>query len=148
MNWQEVRPVLDATYRVLEERDGANEDAVNDALGRAHGDIRTERALALLAESGYIGGPSHDMSPVPVLIKATEKGLQEASGWPRDGGGDEQVALLLKLLDERIEDQRTPEEERGKLRRARDAFAGLSRDIAVGVLTAYTTRATGVSGES
>jgi len=147
MDWQDIRPVLDATYRVIDERDTANEDVVNDALGRAHGDVRTERALALLTETGYIGGPSIDSTPVPVLIEPTEKGLQEASGWPRDGGGDEQVALLLQLLDERIADQQTPEEEKGKLRRAREAFAGLSRDVAVGVLTAYTTRATGISGD-
>jgi hypothetical protein len=51
---------------------------------------------------------------------------------------------LLSLLTERIEDPSTPEEEKGRLRRAHDAIAGLSRDVLTEVLAAYLARAGGL----
>jgi hypothetical protein len=57
------------------------------------------------------------------------------------------VELLLRLFDERIESDETPEEEKGKLLRARVAFAALGRDVAVGVLTALaSSQVSGGSG--
>lgn len=122
-------------------------EAVCQALDRPDGDERTIRALALLYEGSYIDGITVENSPAPIFIKPTEKGLRETSGWPKEGVGAEQIELLLRLLDERIEADDTPEEEKGKLQRARDAFAALSRDLAVGVLTAYVSRVTGAGGE-
>jgi hypothetical protein len=56
-----------------------------------------------------------NQNPAPVRIMATPKGLEETRGWPREGGGTDQLELLLRLLDEHIASEDTPEEERGKL---------------------------------
>jgi hypothetical protein len=145
MEWSEVQPVLRATYELLDAGEDVTQDQVCEALGRPAGDERTVRALALLYEGGYIGGFKLQ-SPAPVRIRGTTKGLQEVSGWPREGeASPELVELLLRLLDERIASEETPEEEKSKLRRARDAFAALGRDVAVGVLTAYAGKVSGAS---
>ncbi|MGD9737523.1 MAG: hypothetical protein AB7V58_18220 [Solirubrobacterales bacterium] len=143
MQWSEVEPVLNATYGLLEENDEVGQDAVCVALGRPAGDQATIRALELLHQGGYIGGPTIDNSPAPVFIEATPKGLEQASGWPGEDG-NRQIELLLHLLDERIEAAATPEE-KSKVKQARDAFAGLSKDVAVGLLTAYVTQISGAS---
>jgi hypothetical protein len=146
MDWNEAKPVLKATYELLEAGEDVTQDEVCAAVGRPPQDERTVRALALLYEGGYIGGFTVNQSPAPVRIQGTPKGLQETSGWPREGGaGAEQIELLLRLLDERIASDETPEEEKGKLLRARDAFAALGRDVAVGVLTAYAGKVSGAS---
>jgi hypothetical protein len=146
MDWNEAKPVLKATYELLDAGEDVTQDQVCEALGQPPQDARTIRALALLYEGGYIGGFTAQQSPAPVRIRGTPKGLQEVSGWPReDSGGAQQVELLLRLLDERIASDETPEEEKSKLRRARDAFAALGRDVAVGVLTAYAGKVSGAS---
>jgi hypothetical protein len=83
-------------------------------------------------------------SPAPIIIKTTPKGLRQTSGWPREGAADP-LELLLNLLNERIDSDETPEGEKSKLRRARDAFAAVGRDVAVGVLTAYAGRVSGAN---
>lgn len=124
---------------------GSSQENVCAALGKPNGDPTTIRALELLNNGGYIGGTTIENSPAPVFIEATPKGLERASGWPAESqDGGEQIELLLRLLDERIDSAETAEE-KSKLRRARDAFAGLGRDIAVGVLAAYVTQASGAS---
>lgn len=149
MDWSEVEPVLKATYRLLAEEDHISGDAVIEALGRPPNDEATGRALETLERAGYIKGQFVMQTPVPILIRSTEKGLQHASGWPTQGGGSaaEQVDLLVRLLDERIESDETPEEEKGKLRQIRDGVGSASRDIVVSVLAAYVARMTG-GGES
>jgi hypothetical protein len=145
MDWSEVEPVLKATYRLLAERDYISGEDVIAELGRPPGDAATGRALDALSRADYIEGQFIEQSSVPVLITSTEKGLQEASGWPKPGGaGAEQVELLLRLLDERIASAATPEEEKGRLRRARDAVAGVGREVFAEVLAAYVARQTGL----
>lgn len=78
-----------------------------------------------------------------MLISSTEKGLQLASGWPTPGGSG-QADLLLKILDERIGDPATPEEEKGRLRRVRESVGDLGRAVLAEVLAAYLTRAGGL----
>ncbi len=146
MQWSEVEPVLNATYGLLDSKEEVTQEEVCAALDKIHGDATTIRALELLYNDDYIGGFMVQQSPAPVRIQATPKGLQRARGWPAAGqGGGEQVELLLRLLDERIDSAETAEEEKSKLRQARDAFAGLGKDIAVGVLTAYAIQATGAN---
>jgi hypothetical protein len=146
MQWSEVEPVLNATYGLLDSKEEVTQEEVCAALGRPQGDATTVRALELLYNDDYIGGFMVQQSPAPVRIRATPKGLQRARGWPAEGQGQsEQVELLLRLLDERIDSAETADEEKSKLRQARDAFAGLGKDIAVGVLTAYATQATGAN---
>src|SRR5919106_6940953 len=103
MDWEEAKPVLRATYELLDAGEDVTQDQVCEALGRPARDERTIRALALLYQDDYIGGFTVNQSPAPVRIQGTPKGLQEVRGWPREGGaGAEQVDLLMRLLDERI----------------------------------------------
>jgi len=148
MTWSEVEPVLQVTYGLLNQGgEQIRQEAVCESLGRPAGDERTISALALLYNDGYVDGISTEASPAPIFIRATGRGLRETSGWPREGGGAELVELLLRLFDERIESDETPEEEKGKLRRARVAFAALGRDVAVGLLTALaSSQVSGGSG--
>lgn len=144
MDWCEVKPVLRATYDLLDDDERVSQEAVCQALGRPPEDPQTIRALARLYQGGYIDGMTVDQSPAPIFIIATPKGLQETRGWPREGGGADQVELLLRLLDERIASEETPEAERGKLRRVREGVASLGRDFAVDLLAAYVARASGI----
>lgn len=145
MDWSEAAPVIAATYGLLNEDDTTTQEAVIAVLKRPAGDDRTIRALAHLYKFNFINGPTIEERPVPILIEPTEKGLQQTSGWPKPGAaGEEQVAQLLAALDERIESDETPEEEKSNLRRIREGVVGASRDILVGVLTSYASRATGV----
>ena len=145
MQWSEVEPVLKATYRLLDDQDVITPEQVARSLDKPPDDEQVMRALAYLYANNYIGGFTANQRAEPVRIQASERGLQEASGWPRPGGaGAEQVELLLRLLDERINDSATPEEERGKLRKMRDAFASLGRDFAVELLSAYAAKVSGV----
>ena len=52
--------------------------------------------------------------------------------------------MLIRLLDERIADDKTPEEEKGRLRRAREGIVGVGREVFAEVLAAYVTRQTGL----
>jgi hypothetical protein len=140
MDWNEVRPVLAATYRLLDESDSTTAEQIAQDLGRPLDDARLKRALGLLYDAGYIDGPTIDALPYPVHIEFTEKGLRETAGWPKDGGGGDQIEALIRVLDEYIESDETPEEEKGRLRRAREAFVGVGRDVAVRVLTEYVSR--------
>lgn len=77
---------------------------------------------------------------LPSLIQPTEKGLQLMRAWPRSGTDAD---VLLRLLDERIDDATTSEEERTRLRRFRDAAAELGQGALLAVLTAWSTRVAG-----
>lgn len=145
MNWEEARPVLEAAYRLMDEDDenGTSPEAVSVALGKPPGDARTERILAQLYEIGYIAGLRVEDSAAPFRITPTEKGLQQVAGWPSPSSGGREVELLLALLDERIADESRDEDERGRLRRFRDAAAGIGRDVGAEVLGAYLARISG-----
>jgi len=145
MEWSEAKPVLETTYRLLAQSDEVSGQAVNQALGRASDDEAAGRVLEKLHEGGYIKGHFVMQTSLPIMIESTEKGLQETSGWPAPGGaaGAEQVELLLRLLDERIDDETTPEEERGRLRRARTAVGDVGRGVLTEVLAAYIARVSG-----
>lgn len=143
MQWSDVEPTLMATYKLLDDNEEVGQGEVCAAMGQPPGDPTTIRALELLFKGDYIGGPTIDNTPVPVFIEATPKGLEQASGWPGEDGS-RQIDLLLQLLDKRIELAETPEE-KSKVQQARDAFAGLSKDVAVGVLTAYVAQVSGAS---
>lgn len=148
MDWSEVQPVLETTYRLLAQQEKAGRvtgQAVNEALGRDTNDEATGRVLKRLHEAGYIRGQFAWQTSLPLMIDSTEKGLQQTSGWPSPGaaGGTEQVELLLRLLDERIADEATPDEERSRLRRVRDAVGEVGRGVFTEVLAAYIARVTG-----
>lgn len=147
MDWEAVKPVLDATYRLLAEEDAIAGDAVITELRRPANDKETGRTLEALSKADYIKGKFIEDTSVPVLIAATEKGLQETSGWPKPGAGSDLVELLLRLFDEQIESPETTQDEKTRVRKARDSFAAVGRDISVGVLTALISKQTGATGD-
>jgi hypothetical protein len=145
MDWSEAEPVLKATYDLLDDAELIGQEQVFQKLGREPGDEQTIRVLARLYEGGYINGMTVDRNPAPVRIRATLKGLEQVRGWPREGGDTDQlVELLLRLLDERIAAEDTPEQEKGKLKRVRDGIASLGRDFAVDLMAAYVARVSGI----
>ena len=139
MDWNEVRPVLVATYDLLQDAEYVRPEAVAEKLARED-DEWFDRVLGLLQENGYIGGHMVDQRRAPIMIAATEKGLREVANWPREGGSFELAEALLRLLDERIADEGTSEPERGKLQTAREALSGLPRELLVEVMAAYASR--------
>lgn len=142
MRFEDAEPVLRAVYRLLEEQDSISPNAVCAATGKPPEDKPTERALAYLYREKFIDGLKLANVDHPIQIEAASRGLEYASGWPRGGGGD-QIEALLRVLDEHIASDETPEEEKGRLRRFRDGVVGVTRDIGVRVMSDYLARQAG-----
>lgn len=148
LDWQkDVLPVLAATYELIDESEDGYVDGEDVAakLGRDADDTAFRSVFQQLDQADYVdvqvwaGG----MAP-PAMIGATEKGLRITHGWPGEGG--ESVEILLRLLDERIADPDTPEEERTRLARFREGAAGVSKGVLQSVLSAWLTHVTGAAG--
>jgi DNA-binding PadR family transcriptional regulator len=146
MNWDEVRPVLEAAYRLMDQDDEGSTwpDAVSAELGKPQ-DPRIVRILGQLYDAGYITGATIEQSPAPISIEATEKGLQLVAGWPTPDSRGLEIERLLSVLDERITDESRTPDERGRLRRFRDSVVDIGRDVGSEVLGAYLARMTGAS---
>jgi hypothetical protein len=144
--WPELQPVLEATCRLLSDHDEVSPEEVIAELGAGTDSNHVKRALAQLYREGYIAGQDIEQVDWPISITATEKGSQEAAGWPKPGaGGGDHLDLLLRLLDEKIGAAETPPEEKTRLQRARDSLADATRDIIVGVLSNFIAKHTGAS---
>lgn len=145
--WPELEPVLEATYRLLSERDAISPVEVLAEMGEGTDPDHVKRALAQLYRDDYIGGPTTAQDPVPKIIKATGKGSQEVAGWPKPGAaGGDQLELLVRLLDEAITAPQTPPEQKTRLQRVRDSLVDAGRDLIVGVLSNFIAKQTGASG--
>ena len=121
MLWSDVEPVLRTAYRLLADRDFVSSDEVISALDPPPADaLTTGRALRELCDHGYIDGAMYLGHELPENIRATEKGLQVASGWPVPGESQVFAAKFVKVLTERINDSAATEDERGKFKRLRD----------------------------
>jgi hypothetical protein len=140
VDWQEVRAVLEAAYGLLDREDSTNPEAVCEAMGRPKDHEQTRRMLAYLHKSHHIGGFTIDGTAVPVTITATEKGLQEVRGWPSEAGGHAQVEQLLAILEQRIDDPETPDLERGRLRRVRQAVSEVAPRLMASIFVEYAER--------
>ena len=140
MYFPEVQPVLEATYRLLSEHDSVSPDQVVAELGDETDPDHVRRALAQLYRERYIGGLTIEEQAYPYSIYGTEKGLQEAAGWPRDGAAD--VQTFLRLLDDRIAREDTSEEDLGHLRRIRETVSGASSRVIGEVLGRYLAEMT------
>ncbi len=137
MRWSDVEPVLRATYGLLVDRDWVSSDEVIAALDPPPADaFIAGRALRYLRDFGFIDGKMFLGHEMPEHIQATEKGLQAASGWPVAGESQVFASEFVKALTERIDDNETAEDERGKLRRLRDA----TQDVGVRVLAEVVAR--------
>jgi hypothetical protein len=85
MYWPELQPVLEATYRLLSEHDSVSPDQVVAELGEGTDPELVHRALAQLYRAEYIGGLTIEQQDWPYSIYGTEKGSQQAAGWPPEG---------------------------------------------------------------
>lgn len=123
--------MLDATYRLLSERDAIAPEDVSAEMGEGTDPDHVNRALAQLYREGYVTGFGIENVPWPLSIQPAEKGLRAAAGWPSESSSahETQIGALLRLLDERIADEATPEEERGRLRRVREAIGSASTKV-------------------
>jgi hypothetical protein len=130
MYWSQVQPVLETTYRLLSESDSVSPDQVVAELdGSAGDDVR--RALAQLYREGFIGGLTVEQQAWPYSIYGTEKGMEQAGERRRESGTHEtEVEAFVRILHERIASAATSEEERGRLRRIRDAVS----DAGIGLI--------------
>jgi hypothetical protein len=137
MRWGDVEPVFRATYGLLDERDIVSSDDVIAALDPAPVNaFAPGRALRYLLDYGFIDGAMYLGHEVPEAIRATEKGLQVASGWPVPGESGAFASAFVQALTERINDTETADDERGKLRRLRDAI----EDVGVRVVAEVVAR--------
>jgi hypothetical protein len=94
-------------------------------MGRDPADAGAARAFEALDRAGYINA-SFSLGfalgfALPFHIEATEKGLQQCAGWPTGAGSQAFAAEFVAALTARIDDAETPEDERGRLQRLRDA---------------------------
>ena len=114
LDWQrDALPVLEATYRELRDqhyRELQFEEiaALAARLGRSDDDMELRRIFEHLARDDYIAATWAGVI-LPYGLAATPKGLQRFEGWPAPDEID--LAPLIRLLDERIEDPAAPEEE-------------------------------------
>lgn len=129
--------MLLAAYSLLSDRDSISSDEVIAAIEPepAHA-LTAVRALNYLSEQGYIDGTMYLGSVMPENIRATEKGLQVASGWPVAGNSHVFASEFVKALTDRINNSETAEDERGKLKRLRDA----SEDVGVRLIAEIVAR--------
>jgi hypothetical protein len=145
LDWTSVRPVLEATYDLLDEHDDVDGSDVCRALGRDPDDRTTMRELGLLREHGLIkaylaAGPSM------TLIQPTPEGLQRMRSWPRPGDiGSEAVEMLLAVLDQQIA-AAADEEERSRWKRLRDTAASVGQTVVAEMLAAWAARMSGAAG--
>jgi hypothetical protein len=147
LRWDtDVKPVLDVVYRLLEEQ-GAHLQLegkdVAHALGRDEDDMDLRRVFEQLDQAGYIK-PTWAGVTLPYMIEPTERGLQHTMGWPVPGQTD--VEALLRMLDQRIEAPDTPDEERTRLRRLRDAAGDVGTSVMSSLLSAWLSQVTGMGG--
>ena len=77
------------------------------------------------------------------MVPPTEKGLQLTHGWPVPGQGEAEA--LLRVLDAMIDSPNTPDEERTRLKRLRDAAGDVSQSALTGLLGAWLSQVTGIS---
>lgn len=135
LDWAEVAlPVLEATHRAWIVRGapstGVPITAVTRELNRDESDRETFRAVALLAQRGYLGTPTAiSVNDAPALVTVTSLGLEVVGGWPATSA-EAASAALLAALDREIEATDEPEQ-RGRLERLRDTAV----DVGSGTLT-------------
>lgn len=144
LKWEEISPVLIATYKLLDER--PNGDVRDEDLERLLPDMEPERirhALRMLKEQGYIRAYIASGARVD-SIQPEEKGLQATMGWPTPGQAKEVGAdVLMQVLDEKAE-QAPTEEERGKAKRLREVIAETGTNVVSETIASVITRMTGM----
>jgi hypothetical protein len=144
LSWQAVRPVLVAACDAYERADyGASSRDVSAILGREPTDRETLVVLSFLKDEGFLDAENSidQISPENILedIVPKEKALQQVRAWPMPGGGDEAVAKLLAILDQRITET-DDEDERTRLERFRGATLDVGKEVLTSVLSKMATQ--------
>lgn len=96
--------------------------------------LNSGRYLAIQSWSALSGTPS------VVVEELTERGRRLVGLWPAETIAADMVEAL-----ERAADATSDDEQRGRIRSAARAFAGMSRDVAVDVLAAIVTKHSGIA---
>jgi hypothetical protein len=142
LNWSEAQPLLAVVYRLVEDRstDMLEGAEVAAALGKAKNDQVLYTQLRWLNEAGYLRAHLAGGTTVG-LIQPTHLGLQTEAGWPKPG---EVNADVLRLLDERIDDPDTSDDDLSALEKLRDAVGATSQTVISGLLLAWAQQHTGL----
>ena len=145
-DWQrDVLPVLRTTYALMDER---GQDVLDwEDLGPQLVGERSENELYNIFQAIKRGGYAdvHFAGGMSIaMIQPTEKGLQVTHGWPVPGQSD--VDALLRLIDARINAPDTPDEERTRLQRLREAAGDVGQSVLTSLLGAWLSQVTGVGG--
>ena len=145
LEWNEIQPVLELVYDLIDQSpDGTTTGApVAERLGLDSEDLMLRKQLWSLRDAGYIDARfAGGMGPA-VMIQPTERGLQATRGWPKPGETPD-VSVLLSVLDERISDPGTPEEERSRLKKLRSTASEVGSSVLGQVLAAYIKHTAGI----
>jgi hypothetical protein len=140
--WTQVEPVLQATWRLAEERitGSAMLNIPSSEIALAMGESASEEQVALaldqLAKAGYLD-VMRVMGPDVFVEGFTEKGLQLVAGWPT-GPAEAMMNALLESIEQQIQGA-TSEEQRTRLERFREAATGMGRELLLRVLTQAAT---------
>jgi hypothetical protein len=144
LKWEEISPILIATYKVLDDR--PNGDVRDEDVERLLPDVEPDRvrhALRMLKEQGYVRAYIASGGRVDSIMPE-ERGLQATMGWPTPGRAKEVgAAVLMEVLDEQAE-QATTEEERGRARRLREVIAETGSTVVSETIASVITRMTGM----
>jgi hypothetical protein len=132
-------PVLQAIG--MSDADGRRVERIEHLYGVDElADEQVVASVRALFRAGYIDGIEvSSMDGFDMLeIEPTAEGRRAIGSWPsRDAYAD-----LLRLLEDRID--RADDEERSALRRARDAFVDLGKDVGANIIATLMMRQSGM----
>jgi hypothetical protein len=143
MQWHKTRPILLATYDLIDRHGKTAGSAVCEAMGVGQDDEDVRLAIEQLDEAGYVKCLFSGAGTAQ-LIDPTALGLQYCSGWPTPGSGPVFVTEFLDAITERAEDASTPDEERGRLRRLAEAAGGVGKDLLTDIASKVIEHQAGV----
>jgi hypothetical protein len=126
MNWDEVRPVLEAAYRLMDQDDEGSTwpDAVSAELGKPQ-DSRIVRILGQLYEAGYITGRPSNRAPRPSPLRRRRR----ACSWSR--GGRRQTVEAVRLSSSLASSKRRGVTQQRALAIKEAMVASAAREIAL-----------------
>ena len=147
MQWNEVRPILQAAYDSLERPQSGRglghlvqmtgSEEINRTLGREPDDRRLDVPLKYLQDAGYFENSYRAGDGSWVNISLSEKSLQLVAGWPRPG--DDLYDRLLTILEQRIDEAPTADE-KSRAEKLRAALASAGKNLVVEVIGNVATK--------
>ena len=143
LDWPNVEPVLLRVYGLMDAAPfhTVEYSALAVEFGFDDDDPDLGRTLRLLDKVGFLDAEFAGMH-MPMRVEPTERGLQYARAWPKPGEGE--VDALLRILDAHIASPETPDEERPRLQRLRDAAGDMTQSVLANLLAAWGRQVTGL----